>query len=258
LTLSADGYEDAEVFTPKVTELKTIKGIVVKLKKKAAGTRPTVPRQRITGTVARSGRPVKTGWVSLWAVPWKPNVVNAYILRGRTVRGGPFIPARAPIRDGKYSIEVPFQDKKWYVAAEEPGQPLTQVGPIAVELNEEKTLNIACTPGGSIAGRVQNVPQGWRGHLWVVAFTKTGIRYETRVREDGSFLLASLPPGEFGLKVGHDAYDDSEVPRDLRTLTKENWQKSADPWKRAKIVNVKPDRGASGIELEFPVTESPH
>jgi hypothetical protein len=234
--------------------LKTIKEIVVKLKKKAAGVRPTVPQQRIRGSVTRSGRPVKTGWVGLWAMRRKQNVVNAYILRGRTVIGDPIAYARAPIRDGGYSIDVPFQDKKWYVVAEEPGQPLTQIGPIAVELNEEKALDIACTAGGSIAGRVQNVPQGWRGHLWVVAFTKTGIRCETRMKEDGSFLLASLPPGEFGLKVGHNAYDDPNIPHGLRHLTKEDQERLDDPWKGAKIVNVKPNRGISGIELELPVT----
>jgi hypothetical protein len=186
----------------------------------------------------------------------KTNVVNAYILRGRTVTGDPILNARAPIRDGKYSLDVPFQNKDWYVVAEEPGQPPTQIGPIAVELNEEKKLDIACTAGGSITGRVQHVLEGWRGHLWVVAFTNTGIRYETRVREDGSFLFASLPPGEFGLKVGHDAYEDSEVPRG-RQLAKESWEKLADPWKEAKIVQVKPNRGTSGIELELPVTGSP-
>jgi hypothetical protein len=243
---------------PKVTELKTIEDIVVKLQKKVVGTRSTVPRQRITGTVTRSGRPVKTGWVGLWALPRKVDFVNAYILRGRTVTGDPGIYARAPVENGRYSLDVPFQDREWYVVAEEPGQALTQVGPIAVELNEEKTVHIGCTVGGSIAGRVQHVPEGWRGHLWVVAFTNTGIRYEMRVREDGSFLLASLPPGEFGLKVGHDAYDDPEVPRDLRHLAKESWEKLADPWKRAKIVSLKPDRSITGIELELPATEGPH
>lgn len=252
MTLSAAGYEDAESFTPKVTELKTIEGIVVKLKKKAAITRANVPRQRIGGVVTCRGEPVKTGWVGLWAVRRKMNVMNAYILRGRTVTGDPVVYARAPIRDGKYSLDVPFQDKEWYVVAEAPGQPLKQIGPIAVELNEEKALDIACTAGGSIAGRVQHVPEGWRGHFWVVAFTKTGVRYETRVREDGSFLLASLPPGEFGLKVGHDAYNDAEVPRDRRNLTEEDWKKLADPWKRATIVNVKQGQRVSGIELELP------
>ncbi len=256
--MSAQGYEDAEVFTPKVTELKKIEGINVKLKKNAAGTRSSVPKQRISGTVTRNGRPVRSGWVGLWAMRRTQNVVNAYILRGRTVIGDPIAYSRAPIRDGKYSIDVPFQDKEWYVVAEEPGQPLTQMGPIAVELNQEKTLDIACTAGGRIAGRVQNVPQGWRGHLWVVAFTKTGIRRETRVREDGSFLLASLPPGEFGLKVGHDAYDDPNIPHDLRHVTKEGWEKLDDPWKGAKIAKVEPDRDTPGIELELPATGGSH
>lgn len=200
---------------------------------------------------------MKTGWVGLWTVRRRQNVVNAYILRGRTATGDPIVYARAPIRNGRYSIEVPFQYKEWYVVAEEPGQPLTQVGPIAVELNEEKALDIACTLEGSIAGRVQHVPEDWRGNLLVVAFTKTGIRYETRVGRDGSFRFACLPPGEFGLKVGHDAYDDSEVPRNIRNLSKEDWEKLADPWKRAKIVNVKPDRGASGIELQLPEPAGP-
>jgi hypothetical protein len=144
------------------------------------------------------------------------------------------------------------------VVAEEAGQPLTQVGPIAVGLNEEKTLDITCTAGGSIAGRVRNVAGGWRGHLWVVAFTKTGVRYETRVGGDGSFLLGPLPPGEFGLKVGHDAYNDAEVPRDFRHLRKESWEKLADPWKRAKLINVKSDRCTSGVALVLPVTAGPH
>ncbi len=134
---------------------------------------------------------------------------------------------------------------------------MTQVGPIAVDLNEEKKLDIACTTGSSIAGRVQRIPEGWRGHLWVVAFTETGIRYETRVGEDGSFLLALLPPGEFGLKVGHDAYEDAEVPRDLH-LSKENWGRLDDPWKRAMSVTVKPDRATSRIDLELPGAGGPH
>ncbi len=228
------------------------------MKKKATGTRPAVPRQQIMGVVTRNGQLVKTGWVGLWAVQGTPNVANANISRGRTVAAGPIVYASAPIRDGKYSLNVPFQSKEWFVVVEEPSQPLTQIGPIALQLNEEKKLEIACTAGGSIAGRVQRTPEGWRGSLWVVAFTKTGIRCETRVAEDGSFLLGHLPAGEFGLKVGHDAYDDSEVPRDFRHTSKESLEKPADPWKRAKFVSVSPDRYITGVELELPTTQVPH
>jgi hypothetical protein len=257
VTFSADGYEDAESYTPKVTELKTIEGIVVKLKKKGPGTKSAVARQRISGTVSRDGKPVKTGWVALWIVPGMFNTMNAYMMRGRIVSGDPVIYARVPVLNGEYRLDVPFQDKKWYVVFEEPGQSLTQVGPIAVELNEEKKLDIACTPGTSLSGRVMRVPDGSRGDFWVVAFTKTGIRYETRVEKDGSYRFGPLPPGEYGLKVGHDGFDDPECPHDPQGLTKEGWDKKADPWKSAKVVNVSVGDDAAGIELELPTKDKP-
>jgi hypothetical protein len=131
---------------------------------------------------------------------WSP-----HMLRGRTVIGDPIAFGSAPIQDGKYSLNVRIQDDDWYVAAEEPGQPLTLVGPIEVKLNEKKHLDIACTEGGSIRGRVTNVPSGWEGNLWAVAFTKTAIQAEARVNTSGEFSFPHLPPGEYGLKVGHDA-----------------------------------------------------
>lgn len=66
LSLSADGYHNAEAFTSKVSELKLIAGIVVKLKKKTEGTAAEVSKQTISGTVTRNGKPVRTGWVGLW------------------------------------------------------------------------------------------------------------------------------------------------------------------------------------------------
>ena len=40
---------------------------------------------------------------------------------------------------------------------------------------------LLCTvDGGSITGKVRNVPKGWEGHLYVIAFTKTGILAEQR------------------------------------------------------------------------------
>ena len=136
---------------------------------------------------------------------------------------------------------------------EEPGHPLTQVGPIPIALNEKKTLDIACTEGGRIRGRVKDVPPGWEGHLWVVAFSKTAVREETRVAPDGTFSLPPLPPGEYGLKVGHDAYEDAEVyPGSLLRDHPEAFKEMADPWKRAKVVTVEAGRETVGVELELP------
>ena len=231
LTFTAAGYQDAEVHPPTVTELKFIEGIVVLMKKKAHGPAPAIVGRTITGTVTREGRPVRSGWVALWTLTKPMNVVNAPIMRGRTVVESPRIFA-APLRDGAYTLDVPFPRATWYVVVEEPGYPLTQVGPIPIALNEKKTLDIACTEGGRIRGRVKDAPPGWEGHLWVVAFSKTAVREETRVAPDGTFSLPRLPPGEYGLKVGHDAYEDAEVyPGRLFRDHPEAFKETADPWK---------------------------
>ena len=253
LTFSATGYYDAEAFTPNVTRLTPIQGIVVKLKKKPNDATSEIRRLSISGTVTRKGKPMKVGWVGLWRMPGQRNAVNSPILRGRTVVGKPYTYASSPVFNGKYSINVPFQNDNWYLAAEEPGQPLTLIGPIKIDLNEKKQMDIECTDGGSIRGRVKNMPQGWEGHLWAVAFTKTAIQAETRVSRDGEFCFKSLPPGDYGLKVGHDAYKDSEVPH---PLSPEEWKKvseiKADPWQRAILVNVKAGQETKDMELALP------
>ena len=187
LTVSAAGYYDGEAFTPKVLTQQPIAGIEIKMKKKREGAVPDVPEQTVSGSVTRHGKPITTGWIGSWHLRRQDDAVNAYMLRGRTVEGDPVVYESAPIHDGKFKLNVPFQDEHWYVAAEEAGHPLTLVGPIKIKLNEKKHLDIECTDGGSIHGRVKNVPAGWEGNLWAVAFTKTAIRAETRVNPDGTF-----------------------------------------------------------------------
>ena len=191
-----------------------------------------MPKQTISGTVTRNGKPVKMGWVGLWEMRVHNERGFGWRMRGRTVVPDPSFIRSAPIRDGTYSLDVPYQKDDWYVVAEEPDQPLTQLGPIKIGLNEKKSLDIACTEGGSIRGRVKNTPSGWEGHLWAVAFTKTAIRAETRVSADGQFLFPQLPPGKYGLKVGHDAYEDSELLPHKARLSKEEWNEEMDPWQR--------------------------
>ena len=253
LTFTAAGYHDAEVYTPRVTELKTIGGIVARMKKQTNGSTPTIAPQSISGTVSRDGRPVQSGWVGLWALRRPTNAVNTPLMRGRTVVGDPIPYASAAIHGGSYSLDAPFQSETWYVVVEEPGHSLTQVGPVPIALKQQKTLNITCTQGGQVRGRVKGIPAGWEGHIWVVAFSKTAVQAEVRIEPSGQFTLPSLPPGEYGLKAGHDAYDDAEVyPGKLAMEHPESLKESADPWKRAKVVTIESGRDSAMVEVEFP------
>jgi hypothetical protein len=115
---------------------------------------------------------------------------------------------------------------------------------------------IDCKEGGSIRGRVANVPADWMGNYWVVAFSRNGIRMETRVGDNNQFLFSQLPSGEYGLKVGHDAYHDAEVSAgDLSKLPQEAFDVINDPWQRAKIVTVQAGIAINGVELELPPGE---
>ena len=65
LTFSAPGYHDAEAYTPKATELKTIGGIVARMKRKTEGSAPAIAARTITGTVsATAGRSRPAGSAS--------------------------------------------------------------------------------------------------------------------------------------------------------------------------------------------------
>jgi hypothetical protein len=251
ITATAEGYHDGEAFTPKISERQTVSGVVVRMRRKTPSTLPTLPRQAIAGKVTRDGKSVESGWIGLWELPRRKSSVNAYIMRGRTTEGDGVVYARALIRDGAYELTVPFQDERWYVVVEEPGKALTQVGPVPVHLNESKRLEIACVEGARIRGTVRDVPDAWRGQTWVVAFSKTGIRAEAQVSPGGAFVLPPLPPGEYGLKAGTDAYMDPEVPQG-RDIPKEAWEREAEPWKNARVVTLESGRDVDGVKVAFP------
>jgi hypothetical protein len=256
ITFSARGYHDAEAFTPKITQLQRIADIDVKMTKKREGTLPSVPERIISGRVNRHGKPVTTGWIGLVRRRGDENVVNAYMLRGRTVVSHLYVFDKAPLGDGTYSLHAPFQDDNWYVAVEEPGQSITLMGPLSIKQNEKRQLDIECTDGGSINGSVKYVPAGWERNLWAIAFAKTGIQAEARVNSDATFAFSQLPPGEYGLKVGHDAYLDSEVPGGKMTSWSPSvWELKEDAWQRAKLVTVRPDSETNGVELELPARQ---
>lgn len=262
--MTAAGYHEGEAFTSKLAELKTVEGIVVKMRRKDTGTKAEVPVQSVRGAITRAGKPVSGGRVALRSVRHTTNAPNAYVLRGRTTDGEAVTYATAAVEGGRFELAVPYQKTDWYLAYEEPGRPPTIVGPFEVKLNEAKVVDVACADPGTVAGRVKAVPPGWEGELWVVAFARTGHRAEARVRPDGTFELA-LPPGDYGLKVGHDAFHDKETrveqpkkkpgekwTKEEDDAFKKAWNAPARPWDRAKVVAVEAGRAVAGVELELP------
>jgi hypothetical protein len=253
LTLSAAGYHDAEAFTPPVEALKPIGGLKVRMRKKKEGTAPAVARQELAGSATRDGKPVKSGWAVLWRGRRPATLAfDVSLLRGRTVAtDASVVYAAVPVREGAWAVEVPTQGDDWFLSIEEPDHAPTRVGPLEVKLDEKRRLDVACVEGGEISGRATGIPHEWEGHVWVVAFTKDAARVDARVGADGRFKLRDLPPGEYGLKLGHDAFHDKEVPAS-NPLPKEWREKPADPWARARVVKVAPGQQVEGVELELP------
>ena len=122
LTFSAEGYDDAEAFTPKIRELQPIEGLVVKLKRQAVAEKALIRSQQIRGTVTRDGKPLQTGWVGLWRIRDTTNVMNSPMMRGRTAERARMVLSSAPIENGLYTLNVPNPGNDWYVVAEEPGR----------------------------------------------------------------------------------------------------------------------------------------
>ena len=253
VTFIAAGYDDAELFTPPIVGIQPLTGHVVKMKRSGSAAVADSYAQQIAGRVMRDGRPVDRAWIALWTVNDQLDFATAYITRGRVTVSPPRVHKSAPVLDGVFTIDVPNPGTAWFLAVEEPGYPLTQIGPITVAVGEQKHLDLACTGGGSIHGRVDSVPAEWFRHVWVTAFSATSIHAEAQVDADGNFALLNVPPGSYGLKVGHNAFTDGEAPKPAKDLTKDEELKLIpDPWARARTVQVETGGAVRDVRLEMP------
>jgi hypothetical protein len=247
------------VFLGKLAARQNLSGIVVKLAR-FKGEKAKEETTRVTGVVTRDGRPVLGGGrVGAWQTRRKEwDRVNAAIERGRTVPtdGFEFVWARVG-SDGRYTIENLKPGPRygpWFFIYEEPGRAPTVVGPIAItDKDRTLTIDVTANAGGAIEGRVEHVPAGMAGHVWVIAFDAGVIRREALVAADGTFRLENLPSGRYGLKAGHDAYVDPHVPRVPKgsQLDPSEWQKLAEPWQGAVVVTLEAGRTARGVILDF-------
>lgn len=73
----------------------------------------------------------------------------------------------------------------------------------------------------------------------------------------GRSASTTCPPGRYGLKAGHDAYDDPHIPR-LTPFGQERppeeralFRKTAEPWQGAVKVEVKSRATTPDVAIDF-------
>jgi hypothetical protein len=259
--VTAEGYVEGEIFLGQVAAEQNVKGVVIKLRREGRGADDA--HVRLVGTATRDGRPIASGRVGVWWQRDEFNRVNAGVQRGRTVPAPRFEMVHVPSRpDGAFAIDEltirPRNPGRLFLVVEEPGHAPTVLGPLELKAGDrQRTIDVAATEGGSIAGRVEHVPEAMAGQVWVVAFNENIIRREARLGRDGTFRLDGLPPGRYGLKVGHDAYKDPHIPEIHgfgQKRTPEElalWDKKAEPWQGAVEATVRAGATTSGLLLDF-------
>jgi hypothetical protein len=185
---------------------------------RASGEKAKDETTRVTGMVTRGGKAAGSGRVGGWQKRRKEmNRVNAAILRGRTVPmwGHEFV--RTTVNPERTfaleNLKAGPWFGPWFFVYEEPTGAPTIVDPVTIT-SKDRTMkvDIAIAEGGTIEGRVENVPTAMSGQVWVIAFDATIQRRVTLVSADGTFRLEDVPPGRYGMKAGHDAYADPHVP----------------------------------------------
>lgn len=250
LTVMADRYHYAERYVFGFALLKGVQDVTIKMRRD--GSPATAARQRIRGIVRSGSQPAAEVWVSLWQKKKEWDPVNATVLRGRTI-DGTYRPSAVDVLtagDGSYLLDVADPGDYYVVARPLHGAP-TSSQPVLMRADEEQTCDLNLQPGGTIRGRVIGVAPEIAERLSVVAFGHTPFRRAAPVDRNGEFVLDDVPPGEIGLKVGHEGYLDADVPR-YPWPNNDVWKASAEPWKRAVSVTVIANQDAGRIELEYP------
>jgi hypothetical protein len=246
------------LFLGKLAAKQNLSGVVVKLAR-LTGAKVRDETTLVSGVVTRDGKPVRGGRVGAWQKRVKEHDrINVAILRGRTLPMWGYEFHRTTVgADGRFAIEHLkdfYRSGPWFFVYEVPTGPPTIVGPVTITGKDRtKQVDLAVTRGGAIEGRVSHVPQPMAGQVWVIAFDATILRREVLASADGTFRLDDLPPGRYGLKAGHDAYEDPHVPR-WKAGERPGpmlFRLAAEPWQGAVTIDLEPGETARGVEVDF-------
>ena len=217
------------------------------------GTKATEERAGVAGVVAGAG---EGGRVGAWQKLREHIRGNVPMRRGRPSPPGGYEFAASKVGPGGSFALDGLKPGEWYFTFEEPGRASTLVGPFALKKGEAAhPLTITPTPGATIEGWVENVPPAMLGQVWVVAFDDRITRREALAGTDGTFRLEGLPPGRYGLKAGHDAYEDPQSLGHLRRPEMEKYRKElfepAEPWRGAVVVEARAGEMTRDVVLDF-------
>ena len=240
------------MFLGPTAERQNLKDIVVKLAREK-GAKAREDRAGLAGVVAGAA---EGGRVGAWRKLRERARANVGMQKGRTAPVGGYEFAAAKVSPGGAFRLDGLEPGSWYFTFEEPGRASMLIGPVELKKGEAAhPLTITPIPGATIEGRIENVPTAMLGHVWVVAFDDRITRREVLARPDGTFRLEGLPPGRYGLKAGHDAYQDPHSLGDLRGTDWEKHRKEllepAEPWRGAVVVEGRAGETTRGVVLDF-------
>ena len=239
LYLRADGYDTSDwVNLPPLTERKMVNVPVFRMRKTDLTT-----HSRVEGVAERGGKPIANGWAALY-LPYDHPGQPVLLVRGRVVPPVLHFRSEVPVHDGRFTLLAPRAGEDFTVGVFEANRPPIFLTGVAVKAGQATKLKLTAEEPGAVKGVVPSWPANSALHLRVVAFNGLGFTFEAPVAGDGMFQFPALPPGEYGLKVGHDSYQDPDRP--ARPVGP-----APDPWVRAKRVRVKPGEMVSRVELEI-------
>jgi hypothetical protein len=163
------------LFLGKLAAKQNLSGVVVKLAR-ASGEKAKDERTRATDVVTRGGKAIGGGRFEGWQKRRKEmNRINAAIHRGRMLPMWGYEFVRTTVNPaGTFALENlkagPWFGP-WFFVYEEPTGAPTIVGPVTIT-SQDRTMkvDIAIVEGGTIEGRVENVPTAMAGQVWVIAF----------------------------------------------------------------------------------------
>jgi len=254
LEIRVAGYQVGEINTPPVEELENQRDIRVSLRRADAANQLVSSKRCIRGRITYRDKPVMHGWVAHWKLEPPCDIAWCNIARGRVVDRYGYDTDYTMINEGQFELTYRPTSEEQYLVIESVGLPTRQVPWSELSFDQETEVVIAMEEPASICGRLLCIPSGLAGHIWVVAFNRTGLRYEVLSDREGRFQFHGLASGTYGLKAGHHGMRDRDIPEidgNGDPIGVPQDAKSR-PWDNAVIISVQ--QGESIEDIEIPGT----